>query len=330
MNLSVDDFRATVDAIFRRHGFSEAEAAVCADEIVESEARGHRSHGAAIVGDVVQWRHPAGDGPWPGIARLDDAPAHAFLDGQGGAGPYVAAQAMDLACEKAGAAGVAVVGVRNPWAFVAAGYNVRRAARSGFLAMDFCGTVSRTAPFGSAEAVLGTNPVGIAVPGDPEPVVLDMATTAIAGAEIRRASRLGHVLPPGAALDADGRQTEDPAEAMQGSILAFGGHRGSGLAAVLELLCGAFLGAKTGLRPAGARGMVFLALRQDLFVDAEALRAAVDGLREDVAAARPSGEGGALLPGERGNRAMAAAMSQGLEIDDRIWAEVEALLKAPS
>ncbi len=330
MNVSINYFRSTVDAIFRSHGFTEPEAAVCADEIVESEARGHRSHGAAIVGDVVKWRQSASSGPWPGLVRIDDAPAHAFLDGRGGAGPYVAAQAMDLACEKATDAGVAVVGVRNPWAFVTAGYNVRRAARSGFLSMNFCGTASRAAPFGAADALLGTNPIGIAVPGDPDPVVLDIATTAIAGAEIRRASRLGHVLPPGTALDAEGQPTEDAAEAMLGSILAFGGHRGSGLAAVLELLCGAFLGAKTGLRMTGSRGMVFLSLRQDLFVDAGALYAAVAGLRADVAEARPSREGGALLPGERGDRAIDAAKTQGLEIDARIWVEVEALLEGPS
>ena len=99
------------------------------------------------------------------------------------------------------------------------------------------------APFGSREKLYGTNPISFAWPRpDYEPLVFDMATAAMAMGEVQIKARDGGSVPPGTGLDAEGKETTDPAEIVKGMLLPFGGYKGSHIAMMIELLAGPLVG----------------------------------------------------------------------------------------
>jgi L-2-hydroxycarboxylate dehydrogenase (NAD+) len=212
------------------------------------------------------------------------------------------------------------VAVRNKSPFILAGYTVRRAAERGFVGITWSVAISKVAPWGSIDPIIGTNPLSLGFPADPQPIVLDLATTKIPAAEIRRADRLGLAIPEGVAVAADGRPTSDPAAALEGAMEPFGEHKGSGIGIMIELLGGALVGAKVGRTVSGPRGMVFVAIDAHLFVDAASLRQAVESFSNELRGSRRRpGFDAVLLPGERGEHLKQKALRDGLDIDDSVY-----------
>jgi LDH2 family malate/lactate/ureidoglycolate dehydrogenase len=142
--------------------------------------------------------------------------------------------------------GVSLVAVGGSSHFGCAGYYARMAAHAGQVAVVMTNSVKRMAPYGAAAPFLGTNPVavGIPLPGR-DPFVLDLSTSAEAGGKIMRAKERGEPIPPGVALDSEGRPTIDPAEALAGSLLPIAGAKGSGLALAVSLMAVLLAGAES-------------------------------------------------------------------------------------
>ncbi len=328
MKMSVEEFEDLCRTIFRNHGFTDEEIVVCTEEIVEAQCRGRASHGAAIIPEVVEWKKEIPTGP---IEVIRETPISAYVLGNNNMGPVVCKQAMDIAIKKAEATGIAIVGVNNKFPFILTGYNTRRATAKGLIGISWSVAFSKVAPFGSADAILGTNPLSIAIPKQNGSVVLDMAMTKVAAAEIRRCNKLGIPIPEGVAISKEGSPTTDPKEALQGAMLPFGDYKGSGLAIMIELLGGAFVGAKTGRVVPGNRGMVFVALRPDLFVSKEQFFNDVSRFISDIKNSRVrQGFKEVLLPGEKGDRLLEQAKKEGVEIEDKIYTELKQLAGRPS
>jgi LDH2 family malate/lactate/ureidoglycolate dehydrogenase len=277
VQLSYQQAEAIVKAVFMGGGFTPHEAQVCTAEILDAEWRGKSSYGLELVPHVLAWRAEKLGEP----EVREEGPASAFVEGNNGLGPVVAAFALDVALKKVAETGVALVGVRNKWPWLTAGYHLRRAADEGFVAATWSAGVSIVAPHGGVRPVFGTNPFGIAVPASGGPVVFDSAITAGPASAMREARQRGRPLPEGTAVDRSGQPTRDPVAARKGALLAFGGHRGSGLAMMIELLGGAWVGAKTGTSRPGPRGFVYFLARHDLF-GFFALHDVAEGLVHDV------------------------------------------------
>lgn len=324
MELEVDRFREVCEDIFLSHGFDKREAETTADEIVDAEMRGIKSHGASIVPEIVGWGETeSGD-----IEVEREESACAFIRGNGSIGPVVAEKAMDMAIEKAGQNGIGVVGVNNEYPFITAGYNPRRAAEEGFIGINWSAASSKVALYGSSEGIIGTNPIGIGVPADEFPLVLDMAVTETAAADIRRAKKLGEQIPGGVAIDDEGDVTRDPGEAIEGAMLPFGGYKGSGLGVMIELLGGAWVGGKTGRDIDGNRGMVFMAMKPGLFISKDDFMERVSSFVSEVKQSdtRP-GFDQVLLPGEKEHLKFQEAKNSGeVEIKDGVYQQLEQLL----
>lgn len=324
MLLEVEQLATLTDEALLAYGFTDDERRICVAEIVDAECRGRSSHGAAIVPEVVEWK-TEGSGP---IVVERETPVSALIRGNHSIGPLVAEQAMDLAMTKAANHGVGIVGVNNKYPFMLAGYNPRRAAQQGFIGINWSVAASKVALYGGADPLIGTNPLGVGIPqADGEPVVLDMAVTEIAAAEIRRLKKVGRPLPDGVALNADGIQTTSPADALGGAMLPFGGYKGSGLGVIIELLGGPFVGAKAGHNVPGERGMVFVALQPDLFVDRGAFFEAISTFVAEVGGSRVrEGFDAVRLPGQRGDELAANARKTGkVEVDDSAIADLRRL-----
>ena len=147
--------------------------------------------------------------------------------------------------EKAQATGFAVVGVNNcPYSGRNAHY-VERLARAGLIALHTTSGMPHVLPLGGRKAVMGTNPICFAFPtGGPDPIIVDMSTSAIMWGDVLLHARTGEPLPEGVAFDADGNPTTDGAKAAKGGVAAFGGHKGYALSLVIQILglmAGAYL-----------------------------------------------------------------------------------------
>ena len=144
--------------------------------------------------------------------------------------------------------GIGAVGIRNTNNFGTAGYFGEKAANNGMIGIVMGNAAPAIAPPGGTKAILGTNPICFAFPS-PEtefPIVLDMATSNAARGKIRLALRNGEKIPLGWALDSNGEPTDDPAAALEGSLIPMGGYKGFGLSMMIDIMAGLITGSAYG------------------------------------------------------------------------------------
>lgn len=324
MRMSVEEFADLCRKIYRKRDFNEEEIEVCTEEIVEAQCTGRLSHGAALIPQLqLLGSKKEIAGP---IEIVKETPISAYIMGNNNIGPVVAKRAMDVAIEKAKKNQIGIVGVNNRFPFILAGYNPLRAANQGLIGINWYAAPPRVAPWGSADPLVGTNPIGVAIPSENGPIVLDMATSAIPATEIMRSKKLGLKIPEGVAISKDGTPTTDPEEALEGAILPFGGYKGSGLGIIIQLLGGAFVGAEVGRSVRIKIGMIFVAMQCALFASREAFLADVSVFISEVRNSRVRpGFREVLLPGEPEDRLRLKARQGGVEIEDSLYEELRRL-----
>ena len=292
-------------------GVPPDQAGVVAESLIEADLRGVESHGVHLMvlyADRLRGGHLF---PHTEVTVLRDEGASALLDGGQGLGQISGRAAVDLAVAKARAFGVGSVAVRNSSHLGALGWYTMRGAEAGCVTLAAQNGPPFVPPFGSIDGVFSTNPMSYAVPAGAEPMlVLDMATTAVAGNRVLLAQKRGDAtIPEGWANDAQGRPTTDPAQASVKHLQWFGGYKGYGIALLIEVLAGVLTGASFGLvdREPGAlrgfdrvtRGYLFVALDPSHYGPMDAFRADVDRLVADIHASTPAeGVERVLVPGE--------------------------------
>ena len=244
-------------ALLKAAGASDEEAGAVALGCVNANLAGHDLHGVIAIPtyiDRVKAGHIVPGAEWT-IVR--ESPTTTVIDGHWGFGFHVNAKAMALTIEKAKTANVAACTVfRQSHVGRLAAYPMM-AMREGMIGLataDSGRSPKHVAPFGGREPRLGTNPISIAVPSDLEgPFYLDMATSAVAAGKISLAVTRGEQIPKGWIIDAAGRHTTDPTDYRKGgALLPLGGtegYKGSGLAAMVEVLCGLLTGLGFGVEP---------------------------------------------------------------------------------
>ncbi len=233
----------TASGILRAVGVPEADAALIADSLVEADRRGVHSHGVMRLPLYIRAVRGGGISPAPEMRWCRTNGATAVLDAANGFGQVAMAHALEKGRELVALYATAVIAVRGSSHYGAGAYWTSQLSREGLVALLVSTTGASVAPFGGAEKILGTNPLTISFPtGGEEPVVLDMATSNGAYGRIVEASKEHRPIPEGWAVDSAGSPTTDPDAALQGALLPFGGHKGSGLAVLLELLAGPLAG----------------------------------------------------------------------------------------
>jgi LDH2 family malate/lactate/ureidoglycolate dehydrogenase len=243
------------------------------------------------------------------------------VDGDNGLGLVVGPQANRIAMDMAEKAGSGWVSVRNTNHFGIAGYYVLKALERDLIGWAMTNSTMLVAPLWGAERMLGTNPISIAFPGKEEPpIVVDMATSAAAYGKIEIARRRGEPIPEGWAIDSEGRSTTNPDDMVDGGALLplgsdrdRGGHKGYGLAIMVDVLCGVLSGANWGpfAPPFALRqeipkrsvgkgiGHFFGAMRIDGFMDGDSFKRQIDDYIRVFRATKPApGTNGPLIPGD--------------------------------
>lgn len=303
-------------SLLERLDVADDHAAAIADVLVDAELRGYPDHGVWFLGEVAGWFRSRALNPRPQIRVVRESKLSMLLDGDAGCGVVASNQAIDWCVAQARQHGMAMAAIQRSGHFIAAAPFVTRAAEAGFIAFAAANVSPLMAPPGGRQRTLGTNPFAFAAPSGGEfPLVFDMATTAIAGFKVRLAAREGRQLPAGLIADADGVPSTDPKAFMDGGLLLpVGGHKGFGLALMVEVLAGVLSGASFGADAGvtnGREGHFFLVLHPAQFLPLSEFTQRVASLVAQVkSGARAEGVTELFVPGERGQR-QAAALRRG-------------------
>jgi LDH2 family malate/lactate/ureidoglycolate dehydrogenase len=246
--IAADDLVRFVAAGFASLGAPQADAREVAELMVEADLLGAETHGVFRLRQYVNRLRDGGTNPRPRVAVLTETAATALVDGDNGLGHLAMKFAVSLAMEKAAAAGIGWVGVRNGNHAGPAALYVRPQTERGMIGLCAAvGSANHVPPFGGSDLLLGTNPIAVAVPaGTSEPFVLDMATTVAAVGKIKTLAQRGEAMPEGWMVGRDGRPLTDPARREEGFLLPIGGAKGYGLAMAIGLLAGVLNGAAFG------------------------------------------------------------------------------------
>ena len=260
------------------------------------------------------------------------------LDGGLGFGQIAGLEAARLVAERAAAHGVAAVAVRESTHLGALGAYTSRVAEAGHICLCVQNGPTFVPPFGGITALFSTNPLSYAIPTGAEPtIVYDIATTAVAGNKVLLAKKRGDkTIPAGWAADDQGRPTTDTAAASVRHLQWFGGHKGFGLALLVELLAGVLAGSSFGTteRTASplhgdvrvAKGFVLIAIDPARFMPLADFRASVDTLiREIREATAPRASSASGCRGSPSTSAASNAAREGIPLPVPLLAELDRL-----
>lgn len=285
MNLTVREAHQLATRVMLKLGHDAADAQLIADHLIDCELRGLQYGGLARAISIAERIGREGDRRRP-IDILHQTPVSARLDGGDHIGYVVAHRATSIAIEKAETSGIAVVGANNTWYTGMLSYYAEMAAARGLVSAIASNASPWVAPHGATEGRLGTNPICFGFPTADQPIILDIGTSAIIHAEVTLARRLGNELPDNVAFDRDGLPTHDPAAALAGAFATWGGHKGSGLAIVVQLL-GILAGSPPVPPELAGFGYFIIAMRPDLMGPPEIFRENASAFANAVRSSRP-------------------------------------------
>jgi uncharacterized oxidoreductase len=339
--LPAQSLQAQVATVLIAAGSTPEEAATVAANLVLANLSGHDSHGVGMLPRYVDAVLEGGLPPNTGVKVVLDTGALLTLDGQRGYGQIVGQQAMALGMERAKAHGSCIMTLANAHHLGRIGHFAEMAVAQGLVSLHFVNVLSRpvVAPFGGADGRYGTNPCCIGIPlNGHDPFILDFATSRVAQGKMRVAHNEGRRVEPGTLIDEQGQPTTDPGvvvvpqgNGLFGALLAFGEHKGYGMAVACELLGGALTGSGTWHKPtdpavrAVVNGMLTILidparLGTQATFEQEAL-AFVDWLQAGPVA---PGFDAVQIAGDPERACRAQRQGQGIAVDAQTWQEIVA------
>jgi len=333
--LAVGRAKQICQDMLRAAGVPAQDAELIADTLVFAELRGVSSHGLVRLGSYIRRVKLGLMNPAASPQVIQRSASTALVDGCNGFGQVVTMRAMTLAIEMAGATGAAVVGVRNSNHFGTAAYYVMAAVNVGMIGLVLSNSAPAMAPWGGAVAMIGTNPLAVGIPaGDEPPVVLDMATSAVARGRIRVAAKKGERIPEGWALNNMGKPTTDPQEALAGTLLPASGPKGYGLALVIDVLSGILTGSGYGgavrslddMSGPVRAGHLVAAINVQDFTNVQGFKAEVDTFTREIRKCpKAPGVDRIYLPGEIESEAASRLSEEGITVSDAVAADLKSL-----
>jgi ureidoglycolate dehydrogenase (NAD+) len=237
--ISEADLQALGKRAFQNLGLSEKDAQDLVHVLVMADLFGLSTHGLSRIESYGDRLKIGGINPQPNIQIERLAPAMIGVNGDNGVGPVVGMRTLEAAMEAASEFGIAVAFARGSNHFGPISPYSLIAAERGFASIIGSNATTTIAPWGGSDARLGNSPLGFGVPNPGgKPFLLDMAMSVVARAKIRNALKRGESIPNTWGTDASGNETTDPKVALDGFLLPIGGHKGYGLALMVDLFAG--------------------------------------------------------------------------------------------
>lgn len=243
-NIGYDGLLKKLRSVFMRHGVSESNAAILAENCAMCERDGSHSHGIfRIPGYLATLKSGWVDGNAVPLVE-DSGPSFLRVDAANGFAQPALAAAIPKIFEQTNATGVSVVAIRDSHHFSALWPDIEAFAEAGLVALSMVSGLACVVPPGGHKAVFGTNPFAFATPiaGAP-PLVFDFATSMMSNGDLRLADRTAQSVPLGTGIDEFGNPSSDPHAILNGgALLPFGGHKGAALSLMVEIMASALTG----------------------------------------------------------------------------------------
>lgn len=317
MKIGIEELNQKVMGTLTQH-FSEAEAKIIADYLLWADMSGIKTHGVMKMTGT----EPLQDIKPKHAIKIDrDTKLSQLIDAGAWPAPLVSQQATTAVIQKAKEHGFGIVGIHNYFSSNGAqAYYAEQIAQQDLIGIVASCPPPSTAPFNTIDPLFGTNPIGFSFPTNDDPLVFDMSTSAMTWYGLVLAKARGEKIPENMAIDKDGNPTIDPTAAMDGALLPFErGHKGSGLAMIIEILAGPLVGASYA-QPEGDYGALFMAIDPNLLIDTNEFKKNCSDLIAKVKAGRTRpGTGEVRLPGEVARRMHKEAQQTGIvDIDETV------------
>lgn len=327
--ITAERLEVAAAAILEAAGVEQPVARRVAGHLVGSELAGVASHGVMRIPSYVGWVRGDQIGRRDSTEVVRELPGFVLLDGHATFGPVVVDRAIELIAPRARELGIAAAAARNASHIGRLGEYAEDLARRGLVGFICCnsqGNGQLVAPWGGREPRLATNPLAWGVPTAGDPLIIDMSTSASAEGKIRVKHRRAERIPIGWAIDSTGHDTEDPGRFYgppMGALLAAGGHKGFGLALVVEAIAGAMTGGgcvRPGLDIAGPfNAFVLLALDPAAVGDPAVFVEGITSMLGYVTSSQPRPGETVVIPGNPELANTRRALEEGIIIDDVTW-----------
>ena len=337
MKIAVEHLKIVSSELLKALGAKAHEAQLLSEHLVSADIRGVSTHGVIFL-PIVAKRIQKGLIQIPTMFEVilnKDAITH--IDGGNGLGQVAVTESMHQAIKKAKRFGISFSLIKNTNHIgLLANYSLMAAEKN---MVGFCMTncSAAMAPWGGVEAFFGTNPFSIAVPGGSNPpIVLDMSTSVVARGKIRQAEKNNQKIPLGWAFDSRGNPTDDPQEALKGTLLPIGGPKGYGMALFIDLICGLISGSKysrdllTFHKPLGPTGIGAMTMAIELthFITIDRYNKQIDEYIDAIrGSAKAEGSSRIYLPGEIEKEKEDIIRKSGVKVKSSLVQSINKLLK---
>jgi L-2-hydroxycarboxylate dehydrogenase (NAD+) len=337
LRVSADRLRTFISQVFEKVGLPASDARIVAELIAEADLRGTDTHGVFRLPLYVRRIKAGGINLRPNIRIVAERASTALVDGDNAMGHLVMHFAAQVAIDKARQTGVGWVGARMSNHAGPAALYVMMPLAHDMVGLYFAvGSNNHLPPTGSAEALLGTNPIAVAIPADQEPaIVMDMAPTVAAFGKVRLKAAQGEPMPVGWMIDRAGDPLTDAKRASEGFLLPIGDYKGYALSLIIGLLAGTLNQAAFGRgivdfikHPDAATntGQSILAVRVDAFCPVEVFKRNVDlAVRTIRESRRLPGVERVWLPGEQSHNKRIERLAQGIPIPSTLQKSLDEL-----
>lgn len=340
MTISIQSLTSFCITALTKVGMSRADAETTAEALVTTDAMGVFTHGTKLLGGYLN-RLKGGGYRATAAPRIErEGPGWAIIDGESALGQVGSVFAMRTAMAKAKQVGIAYVGLTNTGHIGAAGYYAVLAAREGLIGMITGNDMPSVAAPGSRGAVLGSNPIAYGIPVfDGDPIILDMATAAVAGGKVYAAHQRGEPIPPTWLIGPDGKPTTDGSlYPFQASLAPMAGHKGYGFGLWCEILSGILPGGRItweigswmfdDTSQPSRHNASFIAIDIAAMIPREQFEQRLRKLIDEIhGVATADGIERVLLPGEREGILLRRAQTEGITLPPDVIAKLEVVAK---
>ena len=338
--------KAWVKDVFKSLGCREMDSSVIADVLVSADLMGISSHGVQRVKRYVDGVRAGSVNTKPSVKVIRDLNAIAVVDGDSGLGHPTTKYAADLALEKARKYGIGFVVVRNSQHFGIAGYYSLKIAGKGFIGLTITNSTPLVAYTNTVERYLGTNPIAVSVPKpEPPPLLFDAATSVVPLGKIEIYSKVGKNVPKGWVIGEDGELLEGDASIILNEIRSrkaailplggvgelLGGHKGTGLALLIDIFAGILSGSGWGAHvrytvsdKPGNVGHAVMAIKIDAFMDKALFFDRIESLIKEIKSLKKHPKAERIwIPGEKAWLTMETRLRIGVPIHKNVYKELE-------
>ena len=317
--------------LLRAAGTPQPAAAQVADSLIDANLTGHDSHGVLRLLSYLDGVRLGHVDPDAHSEVTSVSGATAIVDARNGWGQPAMWLATEAALARAREFGLGASVVRHSYHIGRVAPYVERLAGESMIGIAMANSAPAVAPFGGRSRVMGTNPFAWAVPrgqGQP-PVCLDVATAGVAEGKLRVARAKGLPVPAGNVVDREGRPSTDPQHFYDGgALLAFGGHKGSGIGLLVQLIGLGLAGLDTSVYdgPRGVNGPFILAIDVTRFAPIDNFATLIDAQIETFLASQPvEGIEQVLLPGQQEMTTRSTRERDGIPVPDSTWSDLSRL-----